>query len=160
MPKPKVISARYRSESRIAGIDSSFFSSRRRHTRYWSDWSSDVCSSDLEGRADHPHPLRAEHRVEWPAELRVPVPDEEPDRAGPSVEAQRQVARLLGHPGRVRVRRRGAHMDPPAAKLDEHQDVERPEPGGLDGEEVAGHDPARLRPEELGQVGPVRLGAG
>src|SRR3712207_8764750 len=33
-----------------------FFSSRRRHTRYWRDWSSDVCSSDLRdlrwGRVD------------------------------------------------------------------------------------------------------------
>src|SRR5215217_3097281 len=28
-----------------------FFSSRRRHTRYWRDWSSDVCSSDLYGVA-------------------------------------------------------------------------------------------------------------
>src|SRR5215203_7525263 len=27
-----------------------FFSSRRRHTRYWRDWSSDVCSSDLHHR--------------------------------------------------------------------------------------------------------------
>src|SRR3712207_3095411 len=27
-----------------------FFSSRRRHTRYWRDWSSDVCSSDLSGQ--------------------------------------------------------------------------------------------------------------
>src|SRR3712207_1905114 len=27
-----------------------FFSSRRRHTRYWRDWSSDVCSSDLSSR--------------------------------------------------------------------------------------------------------------
>src|SRR3712207_7360060 len=27
-----------------------FFSSRRRHTRYWRDWSSDVCSSDLTRR--------------------------------------------------------------------------------------------------------------
>src|SRR5947209_10636515 len=27
-----------------------FFSSRRRHTRYWRDWSSDVCSSDLKMR--------------------------------------------------------------------------------------------------------------
>src|SRR5688572_32294411 len=26
-----------------------FFSSRRRHTRFDCDWSSDVCSSDLEG---------------------------------------------------------------------------------------------------------------
>src|SRR3712207_8143267 len=33
------------------------FSSRRRHTRYWRDWSSDVCSSDLHNckikRLDH-----------------------------------------------------------------------------------------------------------
>src|SRR3712207_8072459 len=28
-----------------------FFSSRRRHTRYWRDWSSDVCSSDLPAAA-------------------------------------------------------------------------------------------------------------
>src|SRR3712207_5044641 len=28
-----------------------FFSSRRRHTRYWRDWSSDVCSSDLRKRS-------------------------------------------------------------------------------------------------------------
>src|SRR3712207_9367348 len=30
-----------------------FFSSRRRHTRYWRDWSSDVCSSDLGGYLLH-----------------------------------------------------------------------------------------------------------
>src|SRR5947209_16515691 len=28
-----------------------FFSSRRRHTRYWRDWSSDVCSSDLHNQS-------------------------------------------------------------------------------------------------------------
>src|SRR5438445_5658619 len=32
----------------VAGSASHFFfSSRRRHTSYWRDWSSDVCSSDL-----------------------------------------------------------------------------------------------------------------
>src|SRR5947209_10199039 len=31
---------------RVCSIVSFFFSSRRRHTRYWRDWSSDVCSSD------------------------------------------------------------------------------------------------------------------
>src|SRR5947209_12427914 len=48
-----------------------FFSSRRRHTRYWRDWSSDVCSSDLDrhfGRLrwrirrtlrEHPNPVRS-----------------------------------------------------------------------------------------------------
>src|SRR5438876_7356129 len=29
-----------------------FFSSRRRHTRWTGDWSSDVCSSDLRGRGE------------------------------------------------------------------------------------------------------------
>src|SRR5438445_13356887 len=43
-----------------------FFSSRRRHTRYWRDWSSDVCSSDLafgrEPRMDRrAHHVDAEH---------------------------------------------------------------------------------------------------
>src|SRR5437867_2480372 len=32
-------------------MDSFFFSSRRRHTRSYGDWSSDVCSSDLDDRA-------------------------------------------------------------------------------------------------------------
>src|SRR3712207_7308361 len=32
---------------RMRQSGSLFFSSRRRHTRYWRDWSSDVCSSDL-----------------------------------------------------------------------------------------------------------------
>src|SRR3712207_6592332 len=36
-----------------------FFSSRRRHTRYWRDWSSDVCSSDLKARALYLYPTKA-----------------------------------------------------------------------------------------------------
>src|SRR3712207_5066249 len=37
-----------------------FFSSRRRHTRYWRDWSSDVCSSDLSSASStlHSHSCR------------------------------------------------------------------------------------------------------
>src|SRR3712207_8599012 len=53
-----------------------FFSSRRRHTRYWRDWSSDVCSSDLE-------------------ELRGHLGDERPgvvDRGAAVVRPGRQVA--------------------------------------------------------------------
>src|SRR3712207_9492067 len=34
--------------ARSGWMECFFFSSRRRHTRYWRDWSSDVCSSDLE----------------------------------------------------------------------------------------------------------------
>src|SRR5258706_5799188 len=42
----------------VALFDFFFFSSRRRHTRLVSDWSSDVCSSDLDAR---------EHRVDTQA---------------------------------------------------------------------------------------------
>src|SRR5690625_7934569 len=37
-----------------------FFSSRRRHTRWPRDWSSDVCSSDLAGPDDEE--IRSRHR--------------------------------------------------------------------------------------------------
>src|SRR5437879_7740007 len=37
-----------------------FFSSRRRHTRYIGDWSSDVCSSDLRSRRLQPFCRRRE----------------------------------------------------------------------------------------------------
>src|SRR3712207_8290047 len=40
-----------------------FFSSRRRHTRYWRDWSSDVCSSDLARRPCLPLPRTGEVRA-------------------------------------------------------------------------------------------------
>src|SRR3712207_8407190 len=46
-----------------------FFSSRRRHTRYWRDWSSDVCSSDLVSIADSASPiapLPPFHPTTWP----------------------------------------------------------------------------------------------
>src|SRR5438270_7762097 len=39
-----------------------FFSSRRRHTRFDCDWSSDVCSSDL--LVGHVHDLGAGHELE------------------------------------------------------------------------------------------------
>src|SRR5947209_8929312 len=38
-----------------------FFSSRRRHTRYWRDWSSDVCSSDLLELFPAQHALLDQH---------------------------------------------------------------------------------------------------
>src|SRR5215203_6862329 len=39
-----------------------FFSGRRRHTRYWRDWSSDVCSSDLPRSRSWRRPGRARRR--------------------------------------------------------------------------------------------------
>src|SRR6266487_6409602 len=56
-----------------------FFSSRRRHTRWTGDWSSDVCSSDLGGRGD------------------LGVARRDPPRAAPALLRPRQ-ARLLSEP--------------------------------------------------------------
>src|SRR5438445_13252670 len=50
-----------------------FFSSRRRHTIYWRDWSSDVCSSDLGTGADRGEFRRDSRRRHWSPQLaRVP----------------------------------------------------------------------------------------
>src|SRR5437763_14199357 len=43
-----------------------FFSSRRRHTRYIGDWSSDVCSSDLETACPTNPPRLPGQNVEIP----------------------------------------------------------------------------------------------
>src|SRR2546430_10338987 len=51
-----------------------FFSSRRRHTRFDCDWSSDVCSSDL-SRLDQPHQVRRSMRLVETAWLARPHPD-------------------------------------------------------------------------------------
>src|SRR3712207_111655 len=49
MDKKKCSNSVIFSSMEINNYVSFFFSSRRRHTRYWRDWSSDVCSSDLGG---------------------------------------------------------------------------------------------------------------
>src|SRR5215217_8509006 len=51
-----------------------FFSSRRRHTRYWRDWSSDVCSSDLRdqvGQGRRPHVGGLWHRLQVRSERQI-----------------------------------------------------------------------------------------
>src|SRR5690606_31070828 len=49
-----------------------FFSSRRRHTRFSRDWSSDVCSSDLKHRGVAVHPAEDVHGARR-ADLRTPA---------------------------------------------------------------------------------------
>src|SRR6266481_8675404 len=48
-----------------------FFSSRRRHTRWNCDWSSDVCSSDLEGELADVVAIAAAY-ADWLAKSDVP----------------------------------------------------------------------------------------
>src|SRR5689334_4857738 len=76
-----------------------FFSSRRRHTRWNCDWSSDVCSSDLVG-----HPLAVRHarallarRGRRPPEVDLGEPIEAVDRAGVAAVRRLGLARRGHH---------------------------------------------------------------
>src|SRR3712207_9284650 len=76
-----------------------FFSSRRRHTRYWRDWSSDVCSSDLVRNSGGPsrsdcrsavvlrHELiRVQALIGWPRVRSCATVRSEERRVGKSVD--------------------------------------------------------------------------
>src|SRR5438270_9123682 len=77
-----------------------FFSSRRRHTRFDCDWSSDVCSSDLNGPvAIVPWPRG---KVVSPAELGVAEPSEPPDGSRRPHKAYRSEERRVGKECRSR----------------------------------------------------------
>src|SRR5436189_4887232 len=71
-----------------------FFSSRRRHTRYIGDWSSDVCSSDL---ADDP-PVRLELAL-----ARAAGPD--------AATGPRQVRPEAGEPRQLVLELRELHLE-------------------------------------------------
>src|SRR3712207_3786332 len=50
-----------------------FFSSRRRHTRYWRDWSSDVCSSDLRAIIEAAIQVKKEKGYNIVPEIMIPL---------------------------------------------------------------------------------------
>src|SRR6267154_450771 len=63
----------------VGGVAHFFFSSRRRHTRWTGDWSSDVCSSDLGGEKE-PRALPGHVQVDV-AERVLADRSQAPDRA-------------------------------------------------------------------------------
>src|SRR2546427_8181646 len=111
-----------------------FFSSRRRHTRFDCDWSSDVCSSDLVGRE---HALQLdpkggsgvapggveeggalERRAEQAVELGEADADIAPGRAEPEAEAR---SLILLFAGKVRGNRTPPSQGLPPRHLRPHR---------------------------------------
>src|SRR3712207_9208070 len=70
-----------------------FFSSRRRHTRYWRDWSSDVCSSDLPCASGRASPPSGRPRAEPPTATAGAAT---PSAAAPSGFTEGQIGRAAG----------------------------------------------------------------
>src|SRR5690625_6517614 len=81
-----------------------FFSSRRRHTRWPRDWSSDVCSSDLDftGGGSHSHPPFGEFDVYLTDELH-PVTEGLTERFTVTDELYRSEERRVGKERRAQL---------------------------------------------------------
>src|SRR5690606_40436693 len=98
-----------------------FFSSRRRHTRFSRDWSSDVCSSDLarltNQREDHHRQYTAgdDERAGNPADAAIVNPghgheDHRGRSARPHEEVHRSEERRVGKEGRTQRWRKGKQI--------------------------------------------------
>jgi hypothetical protein len=94
---------------------------------------------------DHMDALRREDRVERSAELRVPVPDEKPERCGSLAEVHDRVACLLGGPRRRRVGGHAEYVDATAGDLHDEQHVKPARGDRVDVEEISGQQSGRLR---------------
>src|SRR5204862_3096553 len=68
-----------------------FFSSRRRHTRSLRDWSSDVCSSDLEAAGAVGVLALPDAHASLPEQRRLLIPGDAGDR-----DASRQARNIVG----------------------------------------------------------------
>lgn len=91
----------------------------------------------------------SENRVKLVGELGVAVVDEELSRLLEVAQLPAQVSGLLGDPGRVGVGGAVDVEDAPTLDLQEDEHVERLQEQGVDGEEVAGQDGARMGAKEL-----------
>jgi hypothetical protein len=103
----------------------------------------------LHGCADHGDPFALEEMVEAAAELGVAIVDQQAQRLLPIIEGHQQVARLLSCPGAGRVRGAGDELDPAALEGEEEEHVDSFQPGGLDGEEIAGERRRSLLAQEV-----------
>src|SRR3712207_2770189 len=81
-----------------------FFSSRRRHTRYWRDWSSDVCSSDLDAFVHAANAIAPYYRNVEFCFLELDLPNIE-DGIGRAVAGDPQVILIVPY-----FLHRGAHI--------------------------------------------------
>src|SRR5436853_21553 len=98
----------------------------------------------LDRCSDQPDPVAVEEGVEGATELRITVVDQQPRPLAAIVEVNQQVARLLEHPGAVRVARARDVLDPAAADANEHEHIQPAQQSSVDGEKVAGERRRRL----------------
>src|SRR3989454_1460946 len=140
-----------------------FFSSRRRHTRLQGDWSSDVCSSDVVGKAVTVEDVVAEREGDATAADEAPADDESLRQALGTwldlvLDAEAEVAAVAEETlERALVLRAGDDQD--VADPGEHEGRERVVDHGLvvDRNELLAH--RECEREEAGAPGPAGGGS-
>jgi hypothetical protein len=110
--------------------------------------------------ADDPDAFAGEDRIERRREFAVSVVKQEADLAVAIVEVHQQVARLLQHPGRVRVARAREVLNAAATDREKYEHVQAPEPDRIDGQKVAGEHRVTLLAHEGAPAVPVALRRG
>jgi hypothetical protein len=109
---------------------------------------------------DRRYVVRPEDGVEGGGELGVAIADEEPELLSSLVEVHGQVPGQLSQPRSGRVRGDAEDVDATVGVLDDEERVQPLEGDGVDMKQVAGQDPVRLGPQELGPGGSARRGDG
>jgi hypothetical protein len=99
------------------------------------------------GRGEHdPYALGAEHLIEQPGELAVPITNHELERPRPLPQIHQQVPGLLSHPASGWVSGDAQDMHPAGGVLDDREAVQPDEHDRLDMKEITGENPVGLGP--------------
>src|ERR687896_497005 len=109
-----------------------------------------VCLRCSDRSLDDADPLGSKDAVEDGGKLGVAIVDEQAHGRRPVVQAEDEVASLLGDPGTIGCGRAVGEENASAGELDEEDYVESLERDGLHCEEVAGDDAGSLCTQELG----------
>ena len=84
----------------------------------------------------HVNAVACEDLIEAAGELRVPIPNQEPERAGPVRQIGEKITGLLGNPCAIRVGGHAEHVHEPGADLHHEEDVQPAQRDGVHGEEI------------------------
>ena len=93
---------------------------------------------------DYGDAFAGEDGIEGVGEFRVPVADQEKERADLIAQIHQQVAGDLGSPGRGRVRGHPEDVHSAGAHLHHEQNIEPAQGEGVEGAEVGGQQPGGL----------------
>ncbi|MEV4178971.1 hypothetical protein [Nonomuraea sp. NPDC049709] len=108
----------------------------------------------------HVNVVAGEDLIEAAGELRVPILDQEPGRAGTVRQIGEKITGLLGNPCTLRVGGRAEHVHEPGADLHHEEDVQPAQRDGVHREEITSQRARGMGAQEVTPRSSARRGAG